>query len=102
MKNNKWNILVYVHAALLLWALSFIICLFVPGGGKAASILSAVNFLFLFFNIPFGVLSFILKAKDLFDIEYEDAIAVLSVLNIIIGIIAWLFVVLLWLSPKIG
>lgn len=98
----KWNFLVYVHAVLLLWAMMFICCLFVPGGGSIASILAIGNIFFLFINIPLAIFSFILKAKDRFSIDFEGPIAVLSVLNSIIGAIAWALFILLMQSPKFG
>ena len=102
MKNMKWNYLVYVHAVLLLWAVAFICCLVVPGGGSVASVLAIGNIFFLFVNIPLAIFSFILKAKDRFGIDYEGPIAVLSVLNSIIGAIAWTLFILLMQSPKFG
>ena len=100
MKNSKWNIIVYVHAALLLWALLFVGSLLIPDGGKTASVLAIGNVLFLFVNIPLSAVSFLLKAKDCHSIKYEKTIVVLSILNTITGIIAWLSVVLLIQSPK--
>ncbi len=95
MKNKNWNNLVYVHSGLLLWALLFVVSLFIPDGGKTASVLAIGNALFLFVNIPLAVFSFILKAKDRFSIEYESPVVVMSILNTIIGIVMWLFVLLL-------
>ena len=64
MKTKNWNILIYLHGALLLWFVLFIVSLLIPDGGKTASILAVGNALFLFANIPLAVLSFILNAKD--------------------------------------
>ncbi len=102
MKNKNWNFLVYVHGGLLLWALLFVVSLFIPDSGKTASVLAIGNALFLFVNIPLAVFSFILRAKDCFSIEYESPVVVLSILNTIIGIVLWIFVVLLAQSPKFG
>ena len=102
MKNRNWNFLVYVHAALLLWALLFVVSIFIPDGGKIASVLAIGNALFLFVNIPLAVFSFILRVKDRFSTEYERSVVVLSILNTIIGIVLWIFVVLLAQSPKFG
>lgn len=99
MKNRKWNFMVYVHAGLLLWAFLFLCSLCIPDGGITASILASGNFFFLFLNIPLAVFSFVLKAKACFDLRYEGIAVVLSILNIIVGIAAWLFVALLLQMP---
>ena len=99
MKSKNWNFLLYIHGALLLWFVLFIISLLIPDGGKAASILAVGNAFFLFANIPLAVFSFILKAKDRFSMAYETPIVVLSILNIIVGILMWLFVVMLIQKP---
>lgn len=99
MKTKKWNFLLYVHGALLLWFVLFVISLFIPDGGKTASVLAIGNALFIFINIPLVVLSFVLKAKDCLGTDYESPIAVLSILNAIVGILAWIFVILLLHSP---
>ena len=102
MRDKNWNFLVYVHGALLLWAVLFIVSLFIPDGGKTASVLAIGNALFLFVNIPLAVFSLILKAKDCFSIDHEGPTVVLSIANIIVGVLAWLFVVMLLQSPKFG
>ena len=99
MKNRNWNFLVYVHGSLLLWALLLALSLSVPDGGKTAGVLAAGNALILFVNIPLAVFSFVLKAKGRFDLQYERFAIVLSILNLIIGIAAWLFVLLLLKMP---
>ena len=99
MKSKNWKCLHYIHGALLLWFVLFIISLLIPDGGKAASILAVGNAFFLFANIPLAVFSFILKAKDRFSMAYETPIVVLSILNIIVGILMWLFVVMLIQKP---
>lgn len=98
MKTRKWDFLFYVHGALLLWFVLFVISLSIPDGGKTASVLAIGNALFLFINIPLVVFSFVLKAKDRFGTGYERPIAVLSVLNALVGILAWIFVILLMQS----
>ena len=99
MNTKNWNFLLYIHSALLLWFVLFIISLLIPDGGKAAGILAVGNSLFLFANIPLAIFSFILKAKDRFSIAYETPIVVLSIINIIVGILMWLFVVMLMQKP---
>lgn len=95
MKTKKWDFLVYIHGALLLWFVLFVVSLFIPDGGHTAGALAIGNALFLFANIPLAVFSLILKAKDRFSIEYESPIVVLSILNTIVGILVWLFGVML-------
>ena len=102
MKTKNWNILIYLHGALLLWFVLFVTSLFIPDGGKTASVLAIGNALFLFVNIPLAVFSFILRVKDRFSTEYERLVVVLSILNTVIGIVLWIFVVLLAQSPKFG
>ena len=99
MKTKNWNILIYLHGALLLWFVLFVTSLFIPDGGKTAGILAIGNALFLFANIPLAVLSFILNAKDRFSIACKTPIVVLSILNIIVGILMWLFVVMFMQMP---
>ena len=102
MKNKSWNIFVYVHTGLFLWALLFIVSLFIPDGGKTAGVLAVGNVLFLFVNIPFSIFSLIWKVKDRVSKEYETPVVVLSVVNIIVGIITWFFVVFLMQIPRLG
>ena len=47
-------------------------------------------------------LSFVLMSKDYIDIQYKVPTAVLSVLNIIVGISAWYFVILLIQEANLG
>ena len=99
MKTRNWDFLLCIHGALLLWFVLFIVSLLIPDGGKTASILAVGNALFLFANIPLAVLSFILNAKDRFSIACKTPIVVLSILNIIVGILMWLLVVMLMQMP---
>ncbi len=102
MKKNKWNRIIIPHAVLLLWALLFIVSIFANSfaGFNIPQVLSIGSFFFLFVNIPLSVFSLMLKAKDYFSFEYDDPIQTLSILNIIIGCLEWIFVILLLLSPK--
>lgn len=98
MKNKKWNIIVYPHIVLLLWALLFLGS-FIFDSGTAASIFAFGTPLFLFFNIPFSAVSLVLKAKGYFSKKYGRAIVVLSILNIIVELAAWYFAILLLQKP---
>lgn len=99
MKNKKWNVLVYLHAGLLLWALLFLGNLFMRDSSKLIAVLGMGNFFFLFINIPFSAVSFALKAKKCFDEQYEVPVVILSILNTVVGIAAWYCLVLLLQKP---
>lgn len=99
MKNTKWNIMIYLHAALLIWALLFLGSLIIPDGGKTASVFAVGNFLLLFVNIPFAALTLVLQAKNYFSTPYKVPAVVLSILNIVVGVISWLWVILLLQMP---
>lgn len=98
MKTKIWNILIYLHGALLLWFVLFVTSLFIPDGGKTASVLAIGNALFLFANIPLGIFSLVLNKKNHFD-QHKALVIVLSVINMIVGIIMWLFVVMFMQMP---
>ncbi|MBR4864092.1 MAG: hypothetical protein IKU07_05895 [Oscillospiraceae bacterium] len=102
MKNRNWNFLVYVHSVLLLWVILFCCCVIVPVPAAFGWFMGIGMCLFLFVNIPLGVFSFILKAKLCFDIDYEGPISVLAVTNMLVGVAAWFFYIMLLLSPKFG
>lgn len=102
MKAKKWDFLLYVHRVLFFWFVLFVISLSIPDGGITAGVLAIGNPLFLLINIPLAVLSFVLKAKNRFSTDCERPIVVLSTVNAIVGILAWIFVILLLQSPKFG
>ena len=97
-ENKNWNILVYLHAALLLWALLFLSAAFVLDDGKFAGVLAIGNALFLFINIPFALFSLALKRKGYFTQQYSIPVVILSILNIAVGIVAWYYFVQLLLK----
>ena len=99
MNTKNWNFLLYVHSALLLWLVLFVVSIFIPDGGKTTGMLAIGNALFLFSTIPLAIFSFILKAKGRFSTAYERPIVVLSIFNLIVGILAWCFVVMLMQMP---
>ena len=94
---KKWNFLLYVHSILLLWFVLFVISLSIPDRGKTASMLAVGNALFLFINIPLGIFSLALTKK--IDFHHKSFAIVLSILNILVGIVMWLFVVKLIQMP---
>ena len=98
MKASKWNGFVYVHGILLLWALLFIGGLHIFGRNMPA-FLGLGNFFYLFVNIPLAICTFVLISKDFITGAKKVPTAVLSVLNLIIGIIAWYFIILLIQKP---
>lgn len=98
MKTKTWNFLIYLHGALLLWFVLFVTSLFMPDGGKTVSVLAIGNALFLFVNIPLGIFSLVLNKKNHFD-QHKTLAIVLSIINMLVGIVMWLFVVLLMQMP---
>ena len=99
MKNKNMNFFVYLHGILLLWAVLFLICLSIPALRGMLDFLGWGNLLFLFVNIPFSLVSLVLKAKGRFSRKYGIPIVVLSLLNTVVGIMVWWFVVLLFQMP---
>ena len=99
MKTRKLNFLVYVHGALLLWAALFVISLSMSDGGQTASRLAFGNLLFLFVNIPLGILCLIFSQKNRFDAHYKVPAIVLSMINMLIGSVAWIFAAMLLEMP---
>ena len=98
MKIKNWNFLIYLHGALLLWFVLFVTSLFIQDGGKTASVLAIGNALFLFVNIPLGIFSLVLNKKNHFD-QHKALAIVLSIINMLVGIVMWLFVVMLTQMP---
>ena len=99
MEKWKENGILCVNVFLLLWAILVIGSIFVDGSGELTGMLAIGNALFLFVNIPFAVVSFLLKKKGCFSKPYERPISVLSLLNLLVGIAAWLFVSVLFRKP---
>lgn len=99
MKTKKLDFLVYVHGALLLWFALFAGSLFLQDGGKTAGVLVIGNVLFLLANIPLGILSLIWTAKDRFSPRFKVPVATLSVLNILVSIAVWIFLMILLQTP---
>ena len=99
MKNKNLDFFVFLHAILLLWAVLFLICLSIPVLRDMLDFLAWGNILFLFVNIPFSLVSLVLKAKGHFSRKYGIPIVVLSLLNTTVGIMVWWFVVLLSQMP---
>ena len=99
MKHNKWDMILYVNGFLLVWALLLLGSVCLDSSGKITGRLAVGNILFLFVNIPLAVWSLYLKKKGRFSKQYGVPVAVLSVLNLAVGIAAWLFVVALLQKP---
>lgn len=98
MKRKNFDFFLYLHAFFFLWFTVFFIALF--GSGKLAGILALGNFLFLFVNIPFSVLTVVLIIKQNFSKKFNIPILVLAILNFLVGIAAWTFIIILSQSPK--
>ncbi len=96
---KRWQSLLYTHIFLLLWAVLFLLSLFLADGGTVASMLAPGNFAFLFVNIPLAVLSVYHALKGHLGKPHIVPVLMLSLLNTLIGIAAWIFVVMLMLKP---
>lgn len=93
MKEHKnADFIIYIHSFLFLWAVAFLACLQFYQLRNALSVIAFGNIAFLFFNIPFSVISFVLKIKGFISIKYAKSLVVLSIVNILVGIAAWIFV----------
>lgn len=90
-KAKNADFIIYIHSFLLLWAVAFLVCLQSYYLRNALSVLAFGNIAFLFFNIPFSIISFVLNAKGFISKKYAKPLAVASVLNILVGIAAWMF-----------
>ena len=99
MKLKNWNFLVYIHSILLLWIISFVASLSLGDGGKTAGTLAIGNALFLFVNIPLSIFSLVLCKKDRFSKCYKTPAVGLSVVNMLVSIAFWIFVLLLMQKP---
>lgn len=99
MKLKNWNFLVYIHSILLLWFISFVASLSLGDGGKTTGVLAIGNALFLFVNIPLSIFSLVLYKKDRFSKHHKIPAVVLSIVNMIVSIAAWIFVVMLLQKP---
>lgn len=96
MKKKHANLILILHAVLLIWAVLFVASLFlILDGGQTASFLAIGNFAFLLFNIPFSVTTIILSIKKRFTKLYAIPIVAMSILNTAMGINAWAFLILL-------
>ena len=97
MKAKNLDFLVYVHGTLCLWFLLFAGSLFIRDGGQIASVLAIGNVLFLLANIPLGIFS--LMEKDRFSLKCRKPAVILSIINLVIGVAIWVFVILLLQTP---
>ena len=95
----KCKTILYLNGFLLAWALLFLGSICLDGSGKIAGLLAVGNILFLFANIPLAIVCLFLKKKGCFGKRYGIPAVVLSLLNMAVGIAAWLFVVALFLKP---
>ena len=98
MKRKNCDFFLYIHAFFFLWFAAFFLSIF--GSGKLAGMLAPGFILFLFVNIPFSVLTIVLKIKQIFSKQFKIPILVLAILNFLVGIAAWTFVIILSQSPK--
>ena len=97
MKTKHLDFLVYVHGALCLWFVLFAGSLFIRDGGKIAGALAIGNVLFLLANIPLGIFSLIVKNR--FSTNYRMPIVILSIINMVISVAVWIFLIMLLQMP---
>ncbi len=88
-KDKNLNFIAYVHIFLFLWAVAFLVSILCD---KTTFILSIGNAAFLFFNIPFSIVSYILIAKGRLNKTHSVLTLVFSILNIAVSIAAWYLV----------
>ena len=99
MNKRNRDIYLYVHSFLLIWAAAFVFSLFRADGGFLASRLAVGNLFFLYGNIPLGIVTLSLHRKGRFRKLFAVPILVLSLVNTLIGITAWIYLILFLRMP---
>ncbi len=95
-KSTDWQ--VYVHVILFLFACAFLIGLSL-NNDVLISIFSKAMIAFWLINIPLGIISLVAVAKGRAKKSLSVPLSVLSVLNILVGLAAWVFLILLMKMP---
>ena len=88
----------YVHLVLFLCACVFLIGLFLKEA-VLVSIFSKAMIAFLLLNIPLGIISLVSAAKGRVKQNRVVSLSVFSIVNILVGVAAWIFLVLLLKKP---
>ena len=95
-KSTDWQI--YVHVILFLFACAFLIGLFLKEAALV-SIFSKAMIAFLLLNIPLGIISLVSVAKGRVKQNRVVSLSVFSIVSILVGVAAWIFLVLLMKKP---
>ena len=98
MQKRKFDWLIYLHVVLFVWASLFCISLAI-NNGSLAGLFAVGNIAFILVNIPLGIFSIICVVKKRVVKRISVALTILSILNILYGIAAWCFLVLLFKMP---
>ena len=98
MKQRSADWQVYVHVVLFLCACAFLIGLSL-NNDVIISIFSKAMIAFWLINIPLGIISLVAVAKGRAKKSLSVPLSVLSVLNILVGLAAWVFLILLMKMP---
>ena len=96
-KKTNGQTLFILSSILFLWAFLFIFGLFIHA--QILYFLAVGQVFFLLLNIPLGIVSLVRILKKRIDDRLRWPLAVLSVMNILIGLADWTFLVLLVHKP---
>ena len=88
----------YVHLVLFLCACVFLIGLFLKEAALV-SIFSKAMIAFLLLNVPLGIISLVSVAKGRVKQNRVVSLSVFSIVNILVGVVSWIFLVLLMKKP---
>lgn len=98
MRNEKHNWLIYIHIVLILWTILYLYCLFF-NKAQMLSFLAKGIAAALFINIPIGIRSFVYLNKRQVSKRLFVMMSILAITNIVIGAVAWFFLILLLRKP---
>lgn len=96
-KKTNGQTLFILSSILFLWAFLFIFGLFIHA--QILYFLAVGQVFFLLLNIPLGIVSLVRILKKRIDDRLRRPLAVISVMNILIGLADWTFLVLLAHKP---
>ena len=96
-KKTNGQTLFILSSILFLWAFLFIFVLIIHA--EILYFLAVGQVFFFLLNIPLGIVSLVRIIKKRIDDRLRRSLAVLSVMNILIGLADWTFLVLLVHKP---
>lgn len=99
MKKRKYNWLLIMQGTIIVWAIPFLFSFLIIESDKPADALAIGNVAGLFISIPLAIISFAARANGRISDQYAGVALVFSVLNILIGIADWLYVIMLMRMP---